>query len=187
MGGHTAHVFEPAASGRSKCRGCGRALARGEMRFGERLPNPYGEGEMTLWFHPLCAAYKRPEPMLEAIAQSAQSGAAAPDREALERAARANVANARLPRIDGAERAKGQATCRQCRKPISRGEWRIRLVSYDEGQFSPLGFIHLACAQPYFETPAIVEPLLHFSAALPDVERDELRAVIDALPQATRP
>jgi hypothetical protein len=165
-------AFEPAASGRSKCRGCGRALALGEVRFGERLPNPYADGEMTLWFHPLCAAYKRPETMLEALAQP---GDAAPHREVLERAAQASLAKPRLPRMDGAERAKGQATCRQCRKPIPRGDWRIRLVLYDEGQFSPLGFIHLGCAKDYFETEDIVEPLLHFSPALSDVEREELR------------
>jgi len=176
-----AHVFEPAASGRSKCRGCGRALVRGEIRFGERLPNSYGEGEMTLWFHPLCAAYKRPQPMLEAIA----SGDTAPDREALEQAARAAMLKPRLPRIDGAERAKGQATCRHCRTPIPRGEWRIRLSYYDEGQFSPLGFIHAGCAQLYFETGAIVAPLLHFSAALSDIEREELRQAIERAPASS--
>ena len=172
-----AHVFEPAASGRSKCRGCGRALARGEVRFGERLPNPYADGEMTLWFHPLCAAYKRPEPMLEALAQSES---VVQGREALERAAQTSLARHRLPRVDGAERAKGQATCRQCRKPIPRGDWRIRLVMYEEGQFSPLGFIHLACAKDYFETTDIIEPLLHFSPALSDPEREELRGAFTA-------
>ena len=35
-----------------KCRGCGRPIARGELRFGERLPNAFAEGEMTVWFHP---------------------------------------------------------------------------------------------------------------------------------------
>src|SRR6185436_21144732 len=78
------HVFESAASGRSRCRGCGRALSRGEIRFGERLPNSYGEGEMTLWFHPLCAAYKRPESLLEGLSQAEESP---PDREAWERVA----------------------------------------------------------------------------------------------------
>ena len=38
------HVIEAAPTGRAKCRGCGRAIARGELRFGERLPNAYGEG-----------------------------------------------------------------------------------------------------------------------------------------------
>ena len=169
------HVFEPAASGRSKCRGCGRALSRGEIRFGERLPNPFGDGEMTLWFHPLCAAYKRPQPLLETLAQPA---ATVPNRAELERVAQASLARPRLPRIDGAERAKGQATCRQCRKPIPRGAWRIRLASYEEGQFSPLGYIHLACAKDYFETADILEHVLHFSSALGDAERDELRSVL---------
>jgi hypothetical protein len=170
------HVFEPAASGRSKCRGCGRLLERGELRFGERIPNPFADGgETTLWFHPLCAAYKRPEPLLEALAQKAQP---VPDREELERAAHASLAQRRLPRIDGAERAKGQAICRQCREPIPRGAWRIRLTIYEEGQFSPSGFIHIACANEYFGTTDIVEHLLHFSPALGDAEREELRQLM---------
>ena len=171
------HVFEPATTGRSKCRGCGRSIQRGELRFGERVPNPFADGETTLWFHPLCAAYKQPEPMLEALAQSTE----VPGREALERAARASHALPRLLRIDGADRAKGQATCRQCRQPISRGDWRIRLVGYDEGQFSSLGFIHVACAKDYFETTDILEHVLHFSPALSDAEREELRSVLAAL------
>ena len=168
------HVFEPAASGRSKCRGCGRALQKGEIRFGERLANPFGEGEMTLWFHPICGAYKRPESMLEALASAPQ----APDREALERAANVSRAQARLSRIDGAEHAKGNATCRSCREPIPRGEWRIRLVFYEEGQFSPSGFIHLRCRGEYFETEDILEQLLHFSHALDEPARAELTAAL---------
>jgi hypothetical protein len=168
------HVFEPAASGRSKCRGCGRALQKGEIRFGERLANPFGEGEMTLWFHPLCAAYKRPESMLEALAATPD----APGREALERAAHVSKAQARLSRIDGAEHAKGNATCRSCREPIPRGEWRIRLVFYEEGQFSPSGFIHVRCRKEYFETEDILEQLLHFSHALDEAARAELTAAL---------
>ena len=113
--------------------------------------------------------------MLEALAQSAGT---VPNRDALERVAQGSLARPRLPRIDGAERAKGQAMCRQCRKPIPRGEWRIRLGSYDEGQFSPLGFIHLACAKDYFETADILEHVLHFSPALGDADREELRSVL---------
>src|ERR1700749_1537489 len=69
-----AHLFALAASARSKCRGCGRNIEKGAMRFGEVLPNPFGGGEMTLWFHPLCAAYKRPEPLLEALTQAGDQG-----------------------------------------------------------------------------------------------------------------
>lgn len=168
------HVFEPAASGRSKCRGCGRALQRGELRFGERLPNAFGEGEMTLWFHPVCAAYKRPAAMLEALAQAS----AVPERELLERTARSSAEHARLARLDGAERAKGNATCRHCREPIPRGEWRMKLVFFDEGQFAPSGFIHLACRRDYFEAEPAWEHVAHFSHALDDAAREELRAAL---------
>jgi len=171
------HVFEHAATGRAKCRGCGRAIARGELRFGERLPNPFAEGEMTHWFHPLCAAYKRPEPLLQALAQAAQVAAG---REALEKAAQGSLAQRRLQRIDGAERSpSGQAKCRHCHLPIERGAWRIRLVFYEEGVFSPGGFVHLACREPYFETGAdILEPLLHFSPGLGTEDREELQRAL---------
>jgi hypothetical protein len=170
------HVFEPAASGRAKCRGCGQPLPKGELRFGERLPNPFAEGEMTHWFHPTCAAYKRPEAMLEGL--QAGDGEVA-GREDLERRARAVLTLPRLPRIDGAERApSGQAKCRHCREPIEKGAWRIRLVFHEEGTFSPGGFIHLACREAYFETADMLEQLLHFSPALSVEERAELQAAL---------
>lgn len=168
------HVVEAATSGRAKCRGCGRPLQRGELRFGERLPNPYAEErEMTLWFHPLCAAYRRPEPLLQALGET---GKTVPDREQLERAARGSLAHRRLPRIDGAERApSGQAGCRHCRDTIERGTWRIRLVHYDEGRFSPGGYVHLGCRKAYFETDDILDQVLHFSPTLSEADREELQ------------
>src|SRR5438067_1068410 len=170
------HVFEPAASGRAKCRGCGQPLAKGEIRFGERLPNPFGEGEMTHWFHPLCAAYKRPEPLLQALEEG---GEGLPDRSKLEEAARGSLAHPRLPRIDGAERApSGQARCRGCREPVARGDWRIRLVFHEEGQFSPGGYLHLDCGKAYVDNHDIRERVLHFSADLDDGAREELRRAL---------
>jgi hypothetical protein len=167
------HVFEPAASGRSKCRGCGRALERGELRFGERITNPFGDGEATLWFHPACAAYKRPESLLEGLGTAID----VPDRESLERIARAVSVQRRFPRIDGAERARGsQATCRQCRENIAKGTWRIRLAIFDEGRFNPAGYIHISCGPAYFESGDFVEHLLHFCGDLTDADRAELRA-----------
>ena|SRR5436190_455889 len=166
------HVFEPAATGRAKCRGCGRAIAKGELRFGERIPNPFGEGEATLWFHPLCAAYKRPEAMLHALGETKESP---PDAAALERAARFSSSHRRLPRIDGAERApSSQAKCRSCKERIERGTWRIRLVFFEEGRFMPGGFVHIDCRTHYFERDDVMEPLLHFSSKLDDGERAEL-------------
>jgi hypothetical protein len=174
------HLFEPASSGRSKCRGCARPIAKGELRFGERLPNPFGDGEMTLWFHPLCAAYKRPEPLLQALEASPEG---VPDREGLERAARTSLSHRRLPRIDGAELAPtGQAKCRSCFEPIARGDWRIRLVFYNEGLFSPGGYLHLGCRKAYFETADILDHVLHFSADSTDEDREELKHAFETEP-----
>ncbi len=171
------HVFENAPSGRSKCRGCGQLIANGELRFGERLPNPFAKGEITHWFHPACAAYKRPEPLLQHLAQTQAS---VPGGEGLESAARGSLAQPRLPRIDGAERApSGQARCRHCHEPIEKSAWRIRLVFHEEGTFAAGGFIHLACRGPYFETADILDHVLHFSRALSADEREELRRAFD--------
>jgi hypothetical protein len=170
------HVIEPAASGRSKCRGCSRPIERGELRFGECLPNPYAEGDTMLWFHPACAACKRAEPFLEALGTTP---AELPDREKLEHLARRTLTHQRLARIDGAERARsGQAMCRSCRQPIARGCWRVRLVFYQEGRFAPGGYVHLDCRKDYFETDDILDAVLHFSPSLNQEERALLRCVL---------
>jgi hypothetical protein len=178
-----AHTIEPAPSGRSKCRGCGRAIERGEPRFGERLPNPFADGsEMTVWLHLRCAAFKRPEPLLPTLGETA---ADVPDREPLERIAQRGIDHPRLPRIDGAERAaSGQAKCRQCHEPIARGAWRIRLGFWEEGRIAPGGYVHLECRQAYFETDDMLDALLQFSPALEDAEREALRHACEAQPGA---
>jgi hypothetical protein len=184
------HLFEPASSGRARCRGCGRRIESGELRFGERLPNAFGDGEMTLWFHPLCAAHKRPEPVLEALAESAQE---VPERTgldvaALETTALASTAHRRLARIDGADRAPtGRAKCRSCHNTIAHGEWRIRLVLHEDGRFSPGGFLHAGCSRTYFEEHEVIAPLLHFSPDLNDDEREELKRACAGGPNPAPP
>jgi len=177
------HVFEVAPTGRAKCRGCGRAIDKGDLRFGERLPNPYGDGDMTLWFHPRCAAFKRPEPLLEALPEAPESLA---DREGLEGVARRATEFRRLVRVDGAERAaSGQAKCRHCRNPIEKGSWRIRLAFFEEGRFSPGGFIHVPCHSAYFEGHDVWDAVLHFSPALEPADRKDLERAYRAAPPAT--
>jgi hypothetical protein len=172
-GGELKPVLGLAPTGRAKCRGCARPIARGELRFGERLPNPFAEGETTVWFHPACAAYKRPEPFLQALRETMET---VPDRDQLERVANASIEQRRRPRIDGAERApSGQAKCRHCHEPIARGSWRIRLVYFQDGRFTPGGSVHVACRAAYFETDDVLEQVLHFSLDLSQGEREELR------------
>ena len=170
------HVIERASSGRARCRACGGKIAAGELRFGERLPNPYGEdgSEMTLWFHLACGAFTRPAPFLEALAETAEP---LDERDRLEREAGLGVAHRRLPRAHVASRAPtGRATCRSCRQLIARDAWRISLVYYEDARFVPSGFIHATCAATYFETPDALERVRHFSPGLSEQDLDEIGA-----------
>jgi len=171
-----AHVIEHAASGRAKCRACGGKIAAAELRFGERVPNPYADdgGETTHWFHLACGAFSRPESFLEVLASISEP---VPDRDRLEREARLGVTHRRLPRVRAAERAPtGRATCRACKELIPRDAWRLALDYYEDGRFSPSGFIHARCAAVYLETTDLAERVKHFSPALGASDLTELEA-----------
>lgn len=171
-----AHTIEPATTGRAGCRGCGAKIPKDELRFGERVPNPFAdEGDTTLWFHLECAAMKRPEPLLETLA----SLDSAPDNaDALARIARFGVEHRRVPRVDGAQRSpSGRASCRACREKIEKDTWRIKLVFYDEGRFEPSGYVHAGCASAYFETSDLAERVRRFSE-LTDEDAAELAAAL---------
>jgi hypothetical protein len=179
------HVIEHAPTGRAKCRGCDTKVDKGALRFGERRPNAFGEGEMTLWFHLPCAAYKRPEPfleMLELLGGDEAGDLAAGDlsaARALKPAAEFGIANRRVPRIDSVDRAPtGRARCRSCRELIEKDCWRIGLVFFEEDRFQPSGFIHASCAEAYFGTTDLLERLRHFNPAL---EAGDIRAIEAAM------
>jgi Poly(ADP-ribose) polymerase and DNA-Ligase Zn-finger region len=172
-----AHVIESASSGRAKCRSCDQPIPKGELRFGERQPNAFGDGEMTLWFHLPCAAYSRPEPFLEV--QSAAPGGV--DLEPLAAAARFGIEHRRVPRLHGAERAtSGRAHCRSCRELIAKGEWRLPLVFFEDYRFNPGGYIHVRCARAYFETVDLLDRIRHFSPELRETELAEVASAIAA-------
>ena len=178
------HIFELAPSARAKCRGCGLAIAKGELRFGERLPNPFATGEnadnveMTHWFHVTCAAYRRPESFLATVPDAT---AEIEHKADLVHEAELGVAHRRLPRLGGAERASsGRATCRNCKELIPKDTWRIALVFYEEGRFVPSGFVHVACVAAYCETVEVMPRIRHFSAALTETGAAELAAELAA-------
>lgn len=173
------HTIEPAASGRAKCRGCGEKIAKDELRLGARLPNPFVEGELTLWFHLTCGAYKRPEPYLEAAKTTTET---IDNAEWLEVEAKRSLEHKRLPRLSGADRAPtGRARCRHCKELIEKGTWRISIVYYDEveGRFQPSGFIHPGCAKDYLGTSDVVDRLRHFSPSLETGDAEEIRAELE--------
>jgi hypothetical protein len=168
------HLIEPAASGRAKCRGCGQKLEKGAVRFGERFPNPFGEGLATHWYHPACAAFKRPQPFLEALGAVA---AALGDVAELEREARLGIEHRRVPRVDGAGRAPtGRARCRACRRPLAKQAWRIGLVFYEDGRFQPAGYVHTGCAADYFGTVALMPRIRRFAPVLNEADFTAIEA-----------
>ncbi len=179
------HTIEPAASGRASCRGCGEKIAKGELRLGARLPNPYADGELTLWFHLACGAYKRPEPYLEAARSTTET---IDNPERLETEAKRSLEYRRLPRLNGADHApSGRARCRSCREPIEKNTWRISVVYYDEevGRFEPSGFIHAKCAKDYFGTNDVIDRLKHFSPTLGESDVDEIRSELKDSAEST--
>jgi Poly(ADP-ribose) polymerase and DNA-Ligase Zn-finger region len=179
-----AHLIEPASSGRAKCRSCDQPIAKGELRFGERQPNAFGDGEMTLWFHLPCGAYSRPEPFLEAQAAAPADAKL----ETLVAAARFGIEHRRVPRLHGAERASsGRAHCRSCRELIAKGEWRLPLVFFEDYRFNPGGYIHARCARSYFETADLIDRVRHFSPELREAELAEVAEAIAAGPAAMTP
>lgn len=169
-------VIEPAASARAKCRGCGASIAKGELRFGEALPNAFGEGESMHWFHLACGACMRPEkfgPALEA------QPSPPPDAEWLKHAVSEGLAHHRLPRLTRAERApSGRATCRSCREVIEKGAFRIALQMFEDGRFSPIGTIHVECAKAYFDTRDILSRVRKLTPALTDDDAIELERLL---------
>ena|SRR6185295_3680548 len=171
------HLIEPAPTGRAKCRGCDARIGAGELRFGEVVPNPFAEGETTHWFHPECGAYKRPEPFLEALASTA---VVLEDAPRLEAEARLGLAHERLPRINGVERSPtSRAQCRSCKEPIPKDAWRIALVFYEEGRFSPAGYVHLGCCRAYFDTTDVLPRLRRFSPNLREEDVPDLQAQLE--------
>lgn len=173
------HTVEIASSGRSKCRGCGARIDKGELRFGERLPNVFADGEMTLWFHPICAAYRRPEALCALVAEGTpevptEDGNAI-DWPALEAIAKLGVEHPRLQRVATTQRAKtGRASCRHCREAIGKDSLRIALQYFEDARFTPSGFLHPGCATAYVGTPRVVEAVARAGTDLSPQELDLL-------------
>jgi hypothetical protein len=173
-------TITPAPTARSKCRGCGKTIDKGVLRFGEADQNPFGEGETQRWFHLECAALKRPErfgPALEATSNVAE-------RDALTALIQSGLAHPRLVRILRGERApSGRAHCRHCREIIDKGALRIALEIWEDGRFSPMGSIHATCAPSYFGTRELMTRVRHHSPEASAADLDELERTFATAPE----
>lgn len=164
--------IQPAPTGRAKCRGCGNAIAKGALRFGESGPNSYGEGEAMSWFHLSCAALMRPEKLGPALASTSDE---LPERDWLAESVRVGTEHPRLPRLVRAERASsGRAHCRSCRELIDKGDWRFALQMFEEGRPNPIGTIHAECAEAYFGTADVLSRARRLTPELSDEDASAL-------------
>ena len=150
------HVIETAPTGRARCRACGRVIAKGEWRLGQKAPNRYGEGEATFYFHPICGAAKLPSVLLEALAGADQP---VPGAQKYRQPAELASVHRRLPRLGRIEVApSGRARCRHCRQKIDKGSQRMVLEVVDDGMRDYWGYVHLRCVRQYVEGDVV--PLL---------------------------
>jgi hypothetical protein len=166
--------IERAPSGRAKCRACRQPVAKDELRFGEVVPNPYGEGEAHFWYHLRCAALRLPDKLLEALKATTEVSAA--QSEQLAAMARNAQQHPRLTNVVRADKAPtGRARCQGCRDAIEKGAWRVVLERMDEGISSGGGFMHIACAAKEMDEAPLLERLSYCEPTLSDGEQQELR------------
>ena len=143
-------VIETATSGRAKCRGCQGKIDKDTLRYGEAVPNAFGEGEALHWFHLQCGAERRPESFKKALSESTTD---VPERAELERVADVGIAHPRLTRFARLERASsGRARCQACREVIEKDALRLQLERVEDGMVNPSGFVHVGCAREYAGT-----------------------------------
>lgn len=169
-----ADVIEAAKSGRAKCRGCGDALPKGELRFGDEVDNPFGDGTAHHWFHLSCAAERRPDKLLAVLDVA---DVEVPDVERLRAVAQAGVDNPNLVSVKRAERAPtGRARCQQCREKIDKGALRVALEREDDMGMAAVSYIHLRCAPDRIGSAGLLDKLRRVSTQLSDEDLTELEA-----------
>lgn len=131
--------IERAASNRARCKACGVAIDKGELRFGAVVLDGY---DFTTWYHLACAQAQLPERLAPVLAAAGLSADALPAAPA--------SGLARLMKVERA--ASGRARCQHCGVAIGAGALRV-VVWLDPDpanpEFKRSGFIHLACAPAY--------------------------------------
>jgi Poly(ADP-ribose) polymerase and DNA-Ligase Zn-finger region len=173
------HIIEPASSGRAKCRACKESIGKGALRLGEEVPNAFGDGQATHWYHLVCGARRRPEAFLDAWASRQAEGIASNDvgapteAEALSLIAVAEKAKVypRLSRFVKVHAApSGRARCQGCHQLVEKGALRFVLERIEDGMVSGGGFVHIGCAREYAGSVAGIEERVRPLSELSDAE-----------------
>lgn len=142
-----ANIIETAKTGRAGCRTCKQPIPKGDLRFGEEVPNAFSAGDMTYnWHHLPCAAKKKPSALKQALDDTDQD---VPDKEELLKAIEANAKNEKPTVLPYAEYAPtARASCVGCSVKIEKGHLRVAIESEDDGSPFPRSgprYLHIAC------------------------------------------
>lgn len=146
-----AHIVETAKSGRARCRTCGEGIQKGDVRFGEEVPNAFSESGGTThhWHHLRCAAKKKPSQLREALASYSGD---VPDRAEIDRLIAENEPKQRPTTFPYAERApSARSHCGECHTVIAKGALRVALPREQEGPALMMPatprYYHVACSR----------------------------------------
>ena len=148
-----AHSIQRATTGRAKCRACKQTIVKDSYRLGEEVPNAFGEGTSTHWYHLSCGARQRAEAFLfawRALKEQPEFAELVADSDGLEASAELGLTYYRLQRFVRVERASsGRARCQGCRELIEKGVLRFALQRIEDGVVGGAGFVHVGCAHAY--------------------------------------
>lgn len=176
-----ADVIEQASTGRASCRFCKEKIGKGELRFGERVPNAFGEGEQTLWYHLRCGAERQPaklKPVLDEFTGEL------PDRSELDAIVASGLENPKLSMVQRVDHAPtGRAKCQQCHEAIAKDELRVGIDRDVEGQMPAVSYLHVRCAPAYLDAPGLGEKLKRLAGTLSPGEAE----ILDQLGEAPGP
>src|ERR1700733_5720402 len=142
-----ANVIEEAKSGRASCRTCKKAIAKGDLRFGEEAANAFGDTPSMRWHHLAGAAEKLPAELKVVL----DSYGDVPNRKELDKIMADSIAKGRakpggLPYADRAP--TGRAKCMQCEAAIEKDSVRIAVErEIDTGSMVTrgAGYLHPKC------------------------------------------
>jgi poly [ADP-ribose] polymerase len=169
-------VIEPAASGRASCRTCKEKIDKGVLRFGEKVPSNFGDGDQTFWFHLACAAERKPGKLAAALARYEGE---IPDRAALDAIVADGVQNPALATVLRAEKAPtGRAGCQHCHEKIGKDELRVAIERDQEGMMPTAAYVHGKCAGKHVSPVGLVRKLRRTSPGLAPADLDELEKLI---------
>lgn len=146
-----AHIVETAKSGRARCRTCGEGILKGDLRFGEEVPNGFSDdgGTTHNWHHLQCAAKKKPSQLRGALESYPGE---IPNRQLIDHLIAENEPKQKPTSFPYAERAaSARSHCGECHTLIAKGALRVALQRENEGPSMMMPptprYYHAACVR----------------------------------------